>query len=167
MLGVIADCMSKLYYFSLLFLLTGCTTQMGHPKVEFHGSNCATIPIEEWSGGHGHVPVVQFSKDGVVGRFIVDTGASVSMFTMTAVRSWHLSASDVPNSLHLADGSHFDTKFVKNVTLDLERTSIRVHFDEAYVLPGDLPYFGLIGYDFLKATHAVIDVDKSNIAFSP
>ena len=159
--------MKKLYYFSLLFLLTGCATQMGHPKVGFRGSNCVTIPIEEWSGGHGHLPVVRFSKDGVVGRFIVDTGASVSMFTMTAVRAWHLSASDVPNSLHLADGSHFHTKCVKDVTLDLERTPIKVRFDEAYVLSGDLPYFGLIGYDFLKATHAVMDIDKGNITFSP
>jgi len=150
----------------LLLLVSGCAAPLGHPKFEFHGSNSVSIPFEESAPSYGSLPVIQLSMNGVVGRFIVDTGASGPMFTMTAVREWHLSVSDASGSARMADGSKARAKLVRDVTLDVA-PQITLHWGEVYVSPeNNSPYFGMIDYHTLKGAHAVIDTSTKTITIT-
>jgi hypothetical protein len=151
----------------LLLLLSGCTAPAGHPKLVFHGSKGVSIPYEESPRSYGNLPVIQLSMNGVAGRFIVDTGSSGPMFTMTAVRQWHLSVSNATGSATLSDGRTARANLVKNVTLDVA-PQITLHWNEVYVSPeNNAPYFGLIDYHTLKGAHAVIDINTKTITITP
>jgi hypothetical protein len=157
--------MQRLLWFAAL--LTGCATPMGHPRVDFHGSAIAVVPFAEERASDGGLPVIVLSKNGVAGRFLVDTGSSGPMFTSRTIREWQLSVTEAEATARLADGTKARAQLVKNVTVNVS-PEITLHWGEVYVSPeNNADYFGMIDYNTLKKAHAVIDTRNRTITISP
>ena len=128
------------------------------------GSNEVTIPYRDDYGlprYEGH-PAVEASINGVTGHFIIDTGATIPMLTMTGAQRCGVPL--VPatkESVPFWDGKA-DVRVATNVTVTLGRT-LTVHWPKVVVHPGFDVYFGIIDYGTLKAGQAVIDVNQKTI----
>jgi len=142
----------------------GCATQLNNSKIEFHEANGFSIPIEDNYNGR---PTIQLSMNGVAGRFIVDTGANSPVFTMTAVRQWHLSISDFSGHSILANGGTGNPKIITNVTVNVTPYQ-SLHWGTVYIYPdNNEPYFGYIDFRTLESGNAVIDTRNKTINFTP
>jgi hypothetical protein len=115
---------------------------------------------------------IQAKINGIVGRFIVDTGASntcvgfdkIEYFKLTSkeskIKAAGAGATNMKTLISTKNSLEIDTwnhPKLKIVLFDL------VHVNEALVAHNALPVDGIIGADVLKKGKAIIDYDKKCI----
>ncbi len=143
--------------------LAGCASHP-RPAILLAGTNEVTIPYRDDYGllrYEGH-PAVEASINGVTGHFIIDTGATIPMLTMTGARRCGVSLIPATKELVPFWDGKAEVQVATNVAVTLGST-LTVQWPKVIVHPGFDVYFGIIDYGTLKAGHAVIDVRQKTI----
>ena len=99
------------------------------------------------------------------GPFVIDTGTTIPILTMTGARRCGISPSLQPAPKGDTWGSEIDMKMATNVSLQLAPGFI-VHWPKVLVHPGEDVTFGTLDYGTLKAGHAVIDIKQKTITMT-
>ena len=146
-----------------ILLLAGCVSGP-RPAVLLIGTNQVTIPYRDDYGllrYEGH-PALEASINGVTGFFIIDTGATIPMLTMTGAHRCGVPL--IPGSKETVPfwDENVNMKVATNVAVTLT-PSVTVHWPKVLVHPGFSSFFGIIDYGTLKAGHAVIDLNQKTI----
>jgi Aspartyl protease len=143
--------------------IAGCASRQA-TSVMLAGRGYFTIHYRDTYGllgSKGH-PTVNVSINGVAGRMIVDTGATVPILNMTAVRQCGITLS--PESAKTGDfwGDKVGMRLARNITVRLA-PDFTVHWPKVMVHPGEENNFGILDYGTLRAGHAVIDTKQKTI----
>jgi len=150
----------------LSFALAGCA-RFSAPYVELRATN--TIKIR-YSDSYGLArfrdhPIIEASINGVIGPFVIDTGATIPILNMTAVRRCGISVSAGPVKTGDFWGDQVGMKLATNVSLQLA-PGLVVHWPKVLVHPGEDVTFGTLDYGTLRAGHAVIDTNQKTITMT-
>src|SRR5882672_3272046 len=133
------------------FVVAGCVSRP-RPSVMLEGASHVTIHYTDTYGFQryeGH-PTVDVSINGVAGRLIVDTGATVPILNMTAVRRCGISLSSEPAKTGDFWGDKVGMRLATNITVRLA-PNFTVHWPKVLVHPGEEDHFGILDYGTLKA----------------
>ena len=144
-------------------VVAGCVSRPA-PSVMLAGPSYVTIRYRDTYGllgSKGH-PTVDVFINGVSGRLIVDTGATVPILNMAAVRQCGLTLSSESAKTGDFWGDKVGMRLATNVTVRLA-PEFTVHWPKVMVHPGEEDYFGILDYDTLRAVHAVIDTKQKTI----
>jgi len=147
----------------LSLAVTGCVSAP-KPSVMLTGASQVTIPYKDAYGFQryeGH-PTVDVSINDVAGRLIIDTGATVPILNMTAVRRCGLVLSSEPAKTGDFWGDKVGMKLATNVTVRLA-PNFTVHWPKVMVHPGEEDHFGILDYGTLRAANAVLDTKQKTI----
>lgn len=128
------------------------------------GANHITIHYTDTYGFQryeGH-PTVDVYINGVAGRLIVDTGATVPILNMTAVHRCGIVLSPAVAGTNDWWGEQVGMKLATNVTVRLA-PNFTVHWPKVLVHQGEEDCFGILDYGTLKAEHAVMDMKQKTI----
>lgn len=143
--------------------VAGCISRP-EPSVTLEGTSHVTIRYTDTYGVlrfEGH-PTVDVSINGIAGRLIVDTGATVPILNMTAVRRCGIALSSEPAKTGDFWGDKVGMRLATNVTVRLA-PNFTVHWPKVMVHPGEEDHFGILDYGTLRAGHAVIDTKQKTI----
>lgn len=145
------------------FALTGC---ISHPRpvVMLMSTNEVTIHYRDDYGllrYEGH-PAVEASINGVTGHFIIDTGATIPMLTMTGAQRCGVPLSPATKAAVPFWDGKVNMKVATNVSVTLA-PGLVVRWPTVVVHPGFEQFFGIIDYTTLKSGHAVMDVSQKTI----
>ena len=141
---------------------SGCALLPQQAALKFTDSTVVTIPYEEDMSGR---PVIEGSINGVHGKFLIDTGASVPLLTTRAVQQGKILLSS-KTRLSKFIGDDAPSKFRRvegDVILNLAK--VNIIWSDVFVAPGldREEWLGVIDYQTLKTAYAVIDVKKKTI----
>jgi hypothetical protein len=144
----------------------GCA-RFSAPSVIVQGTNTITIHYSDTFGlpRFKDHPIVEASINGVSGPFILDTGATVPILNMTAVRRCGIAVSPAPVKTGDFWGDQIGMKLATNISLYLAPGFV-VHWPKVLVHPGEDVTFGTLDYGTLKAGHAVIDTKQKTITIT-
>jgi hypothetical protein len=145
------------------FAVAGCVSRP-MPSVMLEGTSHVTIHYTDTYGFQryeGH-PTVDVSINGVAGRLIVDTGATVPILNMTAVHRCGIVISSEVAGTNDWWGEQVGMKLATNVTVRLA-PNFTVHWPKVLVHRGEEDCFGILDYGTLKAGHAVMDMKQKTI----
>ncbi|MCF6332476.1 MAG: aspartyl protease family protein [Draconibacterium sp.] len=117
-----------------------------------------------------HLIVTTTFSDGTNGNWVIDTGASKTVFDKTLVGKYAI-LEDEPDEVHTIGigESLLETSMALLNTVQLEKLKIGdmkvalldlSHINELYSKAGNLKICGLIGGDFLMKYRAMIDYNK-------
>jgi hypothetical protein len=145
--------------------LAGCAAPK--PSVMLASSDRVTIPYRDNYGllRYESHPTVEATINGVTGPFIIDTGATTPMLTMTGVRRCGIALAPLTNTTAEFWGEKVSMKMATNVTVQLA-PALTVQWRKVIVHPGFDAFFGILDYGTLKAGHAVIDFKQKTITMS-
>jgi len=148
------------------FAFLGCA-RFPSPRVELRGTNTITIRYSDNYGlaRFAQHPIIEASINGVTGPFVIDTGATIPMLTMTGARRCGISPSLKPAAKADTWGLQIDMKMATNVWLQFAPGFV-VHWPKVLVHPEEDVTFGILDYGTLKAGHAVIDVNQKTITMT-
>jgi hypothetical protein len=148
------------------FVFTGCA-RFPSPRVELHGTNTITIHYSDNYGlrRFAQHPIIEATINGVTGPFVIDTGTTIPILTMTGARRCGISPSLQPALKGDTWGSEIDMKMATNVSLQLAPGFV-VHWSKVLVHPGEDVTFGTLDYGTLKAGHAVIDIKQKTLTMT-
>lgn len=135
-----------------------------------------TLPVEilELEEGNFHLLVSSAFADGSQGRWVIDTGASRSVFDSSLGQYYKVIDDDSENemlSAGIGSGS-FESKtgLIKKIWFgDFKKSRFRVvlidlgHINELYEKYGSGKICGLVGSDFLMKYKAVINFKTSQL----
>ena len=166
--GMVHRTIQTIFTALVSFAVTGCVSGP-RPSVRLciEGANQVTIPYTDAYGVlryEGH-PTIEVSINSVTGRFIIDTGATVPILNMTAVRRCGIQLSSEPAKTEDFWGDKVGMKLATNITVRLA-PNFTVHWPKVLVHPGDDAYFGILDYGTLKAGHAVMDMKQKTITIT-
>lgn len=139
---------------------------MGPLKTFLKKKNYSRIPLELTSTNHFEITV---TINGIVGRFILDTGASNTCIGFDKIDFFKLNSMDSEIKAAGAGATEMLTKLsTKNMIQIGSWTSKRrkivlfdlVHVNEALTSHQAMPVDGIIGADILKKGKAIIDYGK-------
>lgn len=136
------------------------------------------VPIEiiQLESENYHLIVSCVFTDGTKGNWVIDTGASKSVFD-TNLADQFTSDGDETEELHSAGVSDepmtTSLGYLKNLAfgkLKVERMKVALmdmaHINELYSKAADLKICGLLGSDFLLKYNAVVDYKRKHLVFS-
>lgn len=123
--------------------------------------------------GNFHIIITSEFSDGEIGNWIVDTGASKTVFDKALVEYYSILA-DESDEIHTAgigvkplETSIALLKLVQFGKLKIEDIKVALldlsHINELYSKASNLKICGLIGGDFLMKYNAVIDYKKQKL----
>jgi hypothetical protein len=145
-------------------LSTGCASR--HVTISY---------VESRDEGRIHQTYAKVAAhiNGVSGHFIVDTGASGSFLSMTAVRRCGIEVSP-SRDYGSGVGSNVALLQATNITVQLA-PDVDIHWPRVLVIPDDgskqvetnSDFFGLLGYPTLAARQTVIDMKRKTLTMMP
>jgi len=115
---------------------------------------------------------IQAKINGIVGRFIVDTGASNTCVGFDKIEYFKLTSKESKIKAAGAGATNMKTLISTKNSLEIDTWNYAklkivlfdlVHVNEALVAHNALPVDGIIGADVLKKGKAIIDYDKKCI----
>ena len=139
---------------------------MGSLKSFLMNKKYVRIPLVLTATNHFEINA---SINGVMGRFILDTGASNTCVGFDKLEFFNLTSKDSKIKAAGAGATDMETQIsTKNVITigDWKRKKIKivlfdlVHVNEALTNHKAMPVDGIIGADVLKKAKAIIDYDK-------
>ena len=162
--------MRALFHLSVvaLIVVTGCASPNRRRRVTSDTHKPITISYSDTYGilRYESHPVFRASINGVSGYFLIDTGATTPILTVTAARRCGLTVFSPPASEATRDfwGQKIRMMKATNVVAELA-PGFTVHWPEVLV-SGEEGFFGIVDYLTLKAANAVIDTKSRTITFT-
>ncbi|WP_149276686.1 retropepsin-like aspartic protease family protein [Pareuzebyella sediminis] len=110
--------------------------------------------------------------NGVIGRFIIDTGASNTCVGFDKIEFFHLNSKESKIKAAGAGATNMETLMSTKNRLEIGPWKIKklkivlfdlVHVNEALIAHEALPVDGIIGADVLQQAQAIIDYHKSHL----
>jgi len=148
------------------FALVGCA-HFPSASVELQGTNIITMRYSDSYGlsRFAEHPIIEASINGVTGPFVVDTGTTIPILTMTGARRCGVPVSSAPVLKGDTWGEQVGMKLATNVSLRLAPGFV-VHWPKVLVHPGEDVTFGTLDYGTLRAGHAIIDTKQKTITMT-
>lgn len=139
---------------------------MGSLKKILRDKNYVRVPLVLTATNHFEINA---AINGIMGRFILDTGASNTCVGFDKLEFFNLTSKDSKIKAAGAGATDMETRISKRNSLEIGEWKKRklkivlfdlVHVNEALIAHKALPVDGIIGADVLKKAKAVIDYGK-------
>jgi hypothetical protein len=117
---------------------------------------------------HDVHPTIIGSINGVLGHFMIDTGASGQYLSMTAARRCGIAVTASQRFSVDASGNRIPLMQATNVTIKLSR-DVEIYWPLVMVLESsnqdsmDQSFFGILDYETLVSAHAVLDTKHKTL----
>lgn len=138
-----------------------------HLRTFLEEKNFHRVPLKKLATGHYKLSL---KLNGVLGNFILDTGASTSCVGFTGIDHFLMTSEESQIKAAGAGAINMETKISRNNTLNIGKWNTKKmdfvvfdlsHVNQALEQAEEESVHGIIGADFLKKFRAVIDYGRN------
>lgn len=138
-----------------------------HLRTFLEEKNFHRVPLKKLATGHYKLSL---KLNGVLGNFILDTGASTSCVGFTGIDHFLMTSEESQIKAAGAGAINMETKISRNNTINIGKWNTKKmdfvvfdlsHVNQALEQAEEECVHGIIGADFLKKFRAVIDYGRN------
>ncbi|UAB81725.1 clan AA aspartic protease [Marixanthomonas sp. SCSIO 43207] len=138
-----------------------------HLRTFLEEKNFHRVPLKKLATGHYKLSL---KLNGVLGNFILDTGASTSCVGFTGIDHFLMTSEESQIKAAGAGAINMETKISRNNTINIGKWNTKKmdfvvfdlsHVNQALEQAEEESVHGIIGADFLKKFRAVIDYGRN------